>query len=273
MITPHYFAIIILRYMPETQAALVNGMLLGLPVKTDPYLYYQLRITGLVHLIVLSGTNITFLEAWFTSFTRIFGRVLSKLLTIFLLGFFVFIVGFQAPIMRALFMNILTSVAILFGRRNIPLYSLFLSFLVIVIIWPEWSGSLSLQLSYGATLGLILWGPRVHHEPDEDGSISHNVFKYIRDEIHTSIAAQIFITPLLVSHFHQLSLISPLANAAVAWTVPYIMVLGFMIILFHYIFPPISYCLGALCTILVHIFFFIVNALSHFPYASIYMKI
>ena len=53
--TPEIFTSIINSYLPEPQAGLLNGIIFGIPLKTSPVFYNQLRIVGLLHIFVLSA--------------------------------------------------------------------------------------------------------------------------------------------------------------------------------------------------------------------------
>lgn len=215
MITPSIFTNIINSYLPEPHASLLNGIIFGVNLKTSKLFYEQLKIVGLLHLVVLSGINITMLGAIIANITGFLGKRASTLLTILTIILFIFFVGPQAPIVRAGIMGMLTLVAVLYGRKNIGLYSLFLSLIIIAAVFPDWLTSVSLYLSYGATLGIMLFGQ----------SLSKN--QIIKD-LKISLAAQIFTAPIIFIYFKQISFISPLSNILVSPLIPPLMVLGFL---------------------------------------------
>lgn len=227
MITPSIFTSVINSYLPEPHASLLNGIIFGVNLKTGKEFYQQLKIVGLLHIVVLSGINITLLSSMISSSTKFLSKQLSTLITILAIISFVIFVGPKAPIVRAAFMGLLTHVAIITGRKNYTLYALFLSLLFILIFWPDWLKTISLQLSYGATLGIILFGQ----------SKSNN---YLWKNIRLTLAAQVFTAPIIFFYFKQVSLISPLSNLLVVETIPVLMVFGFLTA----ILGKISYFLG-----------------------------
>ncbi|KKP62905.1 MAG: internalization-related competence protein ComEC/Rec2 protein [Candidatus Roizmanbacteria bacterium GW2011_GWC2_34_23] len=215
MISPAIFTNVINSYLPEPEASLLNGIIFGVNLKTTKEFYQQLKIVGLLHLVVLSGINITLLAAMVSSVTKYFSKVISTMITILTIILFVIFVGPKAPIIRAAFMGLLTHVAIITGRKNYTLYALFLSLIFILIFWPLWLKTVSLQLSYGATLGIILFG---------QSNSKNNIVNNLR----LTFAAQVFTVPIIFFYFKQVSLISPLANLLVAETIPPLMVFGFL---------------------------------------------
>ena len=256
MITPSIFTDIINSYLPEPHASLLNGIIFGVNLKTSKLFYEQLKIVGLLHLVVLSGINITMLAAIIANITGFLGKRTSILLTILTIIMFVFFVGPQAPIVRAGITGMLTLVAVLYGRKNIGLYSLFISLIFISIFFPKWLASVSLYLSYGATLGIMLFG---------QGFSKNQIIKDLR----ISLAAQIFTVPIIFIYFKQISFISPLSNLIVAPAIPPLMIFGFLTAILgkinYYFGLPFSYiCFGLLSYIIT-----VIEKLSSLPYIFI----
>src|SRR3989338_7261226 len=113
MPTPSIFTSVINSYLPEPHASLLNGILFGVSLKASNSFYHQLKITGLLHIVVLSGMNITLLSAITAQITSYFGKWVSTLLTILIVIIFIIFVGPKAPIIRAGIMGILTLVSII----------------------------------------------------------------------------------------------------------------------------------------------------------------
>jgi len=256
MIDPSIFTSVIDSYLPEPEASLLNGMIFGVSLKTTKEFYQQLKIVGLLHLVVLSGMNITLLAAMISSVTKYLSKVISTVITILTIILFVIFVGPQAPIVRAAFMGILTHVAIITGRKNFVLYALFLSLIFILIFWPDWLKTVSLQLSYGATFGIILFGQ----------TRSNN---FVWKNMKLTLAAQIFTVPIIFIYFRQISLISPLANLLVSEMIAPLMVFGFLAALLG----KISYFLGLvpsyICYGLLAYMVWIINILTKIPFAFV----
>ncbi len=258
--SPTIFTNVINTYLPEPHASLLNGIVFGVPLKTTKEFYNELRAVGLLHLVVLSGSNITMLADIIALATIRAGRKISTIVTILAIIAFVIFVGPQPPIVRAAFMGILTLVAILYGRETIALYSLFLSVIFIALFWPRWLRTVSFQLSFAATLGLILFVNKLRGNQKNKGMI-----QYIREELAVTLSAQIFTAPLIFIYFKQISLVSPLANIAVAWMVAPLMLLGFALSVLGKLWHPLGTPIAWISYGLLQLFIWIVNLLSHVP--------
>lgn len=263
MINPSFFSTSINQLIPEPQSSLLNGIIFGLPLRSKTDFYQQLKMVGLLHLVVLSGMNITLMGAIVITFTRNFGRLLSILITILLIILFVMFVQPQAPVVRASFTGIITFVSFIFKRKSVGLYSLFLSFLFISLFWPHWIKTLSLQLSYGASVGLLIFGAL-----DENGGKKgiHRLISYICAELRTSLAAQVFTVPLIFFHFRQISIIAPVTNVFVSFLVAPLMIFGFLTAILGKISWYLAILPATVCFGLLTYMVWVIKTLAKLPY-------
>lgn len=261
MITPSFFTDVINSYLPEPHASLLNGILFGVQLRTSQSFFQDLKVVGLLHIVVLSGINITLLASIVASFTGFLNKTISSIITIVTIVFFVLFVGPEPPIVRAAVMGSLAIFAIIFGRQKSALYLLFLSGIFILIFKFEWIKSISFQLSYGATLGIILFGTAKIRGKSISHKIKYDIFK----ELKPSLAAQLFTAPIIYFYFKQVSLISPISNLLVSPTISLLMIFGFATAIlgkinFYLGLIPSIICYGILSYII-----FIIDFLSKLP--------
>lgn len=254
-------------YFHEPHASLLNGIILGEPLSHFSEFYEQLKIVGLVHIVVLSGSNISLLISTVCISTERLGKFVSTLLTIAVIIVFILFVGPDPPIVRSGFNGILSLIAILFGRKTFALYSLILSAIVLLIFNPEWITSISFQLSYAASLGIILFAKSVENQKDEKNTL--RVIKmYLLEELRITLSAQLFTIPIIWLYFQQISFVSPITNILISWTIAPIMIFGIITLMLgkvHYVlgFIPSTICYGLLEYIIV-----ITRIFSKIPFAS-----
>lgn len=255
--TPHFFTDVINSYLPEPHASLTNGILFGIQLNKNTLFYEAIKRTGLLHMVVLSGTNITILGAILSSVFGFLHRKLAVVLTICAIVAFVLFVGVQAPIVRAGVMGIITQLSILYGRKTLALYSLLLSGIVTAVLFPKMIFTLSFGLSYGATLGIILFG---NVKPTS---------KFLWRELKPSLAAQVLTTPMIFWYFKQVSFIAPIANLFTGWIVTPIMIIGFFAAGLGKIHPALGYPFALIEFALTSYLIFVIEVLSKIPYAFV----
>ncbi len=273
--------------LPEPHASLLAGMLFGVR-RTMPGNFYDALInTGTLHVIALSGQNIAIIISLFGYITiRWFSRKTSAVITIIGITLFIFFVGPSPTVIRAGLMGSLSLVATIFGRRNWSMLSLILVSTIMIIVRPDWLIDISFQLSFLATLGIILFGspppnlPNHPKLPNNNNSYNHTIGTYsklaarelaadMRQNLRFTLAAQVFTIPLIMIRFGRVSLISPLANLLIGWSVTPIMLLGGVATVLGWIWLPFGIVLSWLVWVPLTYFIEVVNLLARLPFASL----
>lgn len=255
---------IIGRLIPEPQAGLLAGILFGTRASLSRTLTDAFIATGTIHIIALSGQNLSIFTGTLAArLATLFSRRLSSVLIIFLLVWFLWFVGPSPSLVRAVIMGSLTIFAVIFGRRNLSLLSLVLAVSTMLLLNPSWISDLSFQLSVLATLGIILFGQkRTSGEPWSLAGV-------IRDDLRITLAAQLFTTPLIFLHFHRVSLVAPLTNVLIGWTMPFIMGLGWIAAIAGYLWLPLGIIPAWAAWVLLAYVIRVVEVTAGFPLASV----
>ena len=206
--------------LPEPHSSLVAGIILGSKANFPYQFWSALRKTGTMHVVVASGMNVTFVAGFLLSLFILFVPRKTAI-PLALLGIWMYtaVSGLEAPIVRAALMASVALSAQEFGRVTYSWNSLFLSALLMLVYRPLWVCDLGFILSFVATTSLMLFQARIE-------KIIKFVPKILRQDLSTTLAAQIGVTPILFVTFGQFNLFSPFINALVLWTVPLIMILG-----------------------------------------------
>ena len=204
--------------LPEPQASLLLGIILGIKSGFPPDFYEALRVTGTLHVVVVSGFNISVITNTLAKALIFISLRVRIFVTLAFLTAFVLLVGATPPVVRAALMGSIALIGTVFGRQNDALRALLITVIVMLILQPSWAGELSFQLSFLATLGLILAFPLLDRLVPGRG--------FLRSDFLTTISAQILVWPLLAYYFGTVSVLSLLVNALILWTIPIITYIG-----------------------------------------------
>jgi len=255
------FVDIINRVLPEPHAGLLSGILFGIKASISTDLYDALVVTGTLHIAALSGMNITILtKLFFSAFNFLLPRRISSILTMGVLLGFVLFVGPSASIIRAAIMGCITIFAVLFGRMSLALLTWTITVIVMLCVHFQWIGEVSFQLSVLASLGMIVFG-----QTKKDKTIT----SFIKNELTTTLSAQVFTIPLILFTFGRISLISPLTNLLIGWTIQIITVLGLFLCVLGFIWLPIGQIIAWFTWIFLEWLIQAVIITSKIPLASI----
>jgi len=222
---------VLTQVLPEPHAGLMAGLLFGTKAQLPADFYDALVTSGTLHIIALSGMNITIMTDLIgVAATPVVGKRRAAVITAGIIAWFVSFVGFGPSIVRAAMMGLISLMAVLYGRRYWAVLSLIITAGVMLCIRPAWIADVSFQLSVFASLGIILFGHTKSHVRNSGQTGSTAVVRravlVVRDDIHLTLAAQVFTIPLILFRFRRISLISPLANVAIGWVIAPLTLLG-----------------------------------------------
>jgi len=114
-------------------------------------------------------------------------------------------------------------------------------------------------------LGILLFGPK---ETMKKSNLKGTLFHYFKFNLQTTLAAQLFTTPLILYHFHRISLIAPITNILIAWTISPIMISGFLTVLAGLIWEPFGILAGFLVYVPIAFLLIVVRLTAQIPFAS-----
>jgi len=206
--------------LPEPHASLLAGLTLGSKAGLPTSFWNALKKSGTAHVVVASGMNVT-LVASFLMGVLIVLMPRRSAIPLALIGVWLYslLSGFDAPIVRAAIMGSIVFTAQALGRLQVASRALFFSAAIMLIARPDWTSDLGFILSFVATGSLMLFERKI-------ASLIRFVPGIFREGLSTSLAAQIGVAPILYLTFGQFSLLSPIVNALVLWTVAPMTIIG-----------------------------------------------
>ena len=200
---------VIYQSLPGKEAGLLAGMILGDTTGFGKDFYNQLKNSGLLHLVVVSGTNmILVFRGLVEGLAKWVGRKWAIGIGFLATLAYLNMVGWQIPAVRAFVLVVVMYWAQILGRKYNVVRGLILSALIIVLAWPQSILEISFWLSFGAFVGVISsrW----------------------KGNLGTSLWVTLIISPILALGFGKLNLISPISNLLVILTVEVITIIGFV---------------------------------------------
>lgn len=271
------FVSICQRTLPSPHSDLVLGMTIGYDSVDKNRIYNDNLIkSGLIHVVVVSGYNISLVLSFITKLVKPTPYSKRKAVVPFLLLFYVILCGFHAPIIRASVMGYLLFISKRVGR-TLPITRLLIfTGLLMMIIDPANISSLSFWLSFSATFSLLVFSelvtlvfsPITKRLPEKIPFLTT-----LANDFCTSISAQILVWPIISYVFGRVSLVSPLSNMFVLWLVPLCTVLGFMLLCLSFLGFGLAQLVGLAIFPLLDLFVRISSFFAGFPHSSIDLKL
>ncbi len=254
--------------LTEPAASLVSGVVLGQKSTMSESLKSALKRTGTTHVVTASGYNLTVIAGVInTCLLTICSRRKTSIIAIGLIWIYVIISGANPPVVRAGIMLSLMLVATYLGRETWVWWTVGISGLGMLGVWPWMISSLSFQLSMAATVGVI-------------GSSQMSLGKHIQNPIYktfiqtwwTALAASVMTAPLLFMAFGEVSWLGLVVNPLVLWLIPLITYLGLCCIGLGLIWDILAKLIAGLLIPLCWSWIKVVDLAAHLPVGMIVME-
>jgi competence protein ComEC len=267
---------LIYSFFPDPEASLISGILLGVESGISDKVQEAFRLTGTSHIIVISGFNITIVAGLFIFiFSRLLGRYKGAILAVVGIMLYTLLVGANAAVVRAAILGMLTLIGHLIGRRQAGVNSLTFTAAVMAMISPTVLWDVSFQLSFAATLGIMLYA-----EPLTDWFIK-TVSRFIpQDKVVKlagpvseyfliTLAAQLTTLPLMIYYFKRISLTSLIANPLILPAQPALMVLSGLAVMVGLVIRPVGQLVAWVAWPFAAYTIRVVEWLANIPHGSI----
>jgi competence protein ComEC len=246
--------------LPPNLSPILEAMILGNDQKMDKETKTKLSLSGLSHVIAISGSHIVIFSAMLFEVLLFLGLWRKQALvgSILFTLFYVFLVGMPASGVRAGIMVGLLFLAQLISRQSFNLRTLVVAASVMLLFNPLLlKFDLGFQLSFMAVLGIILTGPVFNRWLD---IVFRGKLKWLQEIIAMTLSAQVFTLPLLVSSFGYFSIVSLLSNIIVLPITPLLMILGILV-------PIFGAIVAIPCSFLLSYLMWVVDVSSRVPFA------
>ncbi|HYM20971.1 MAG TPA: DNA internalization-related competence protein ComEC/Rec2 [Candidatus Kapabacteria bacterium] len=200
--------------------AIVSAVVIGDKRGIDDQTTIAFRRAGLAHILVVSGFNVAIVAALFYYLLRLVGlyrlrwRIIISMIGV---ACYALVVGLEPSVVRALASVELVFLALLIERKpdigNITAATA----TVALLFGPSLLTNPSFQLTYGAVFALVLISPKlsallIPEALHESKSRSGKLLLEICSTLVSSFSVTIGLLPVLLYHFHRITIIGVFAN-------------------------------------------------------------
>lgn len=264
----HFLEKRMVKLLPQPQANLLLGIILGLKKEFNFDFYQAMIKTGVLHLIVASGMNVSLLAGNFKELLAHFlNRKKALFLSFFIIIFYCFLSGAHPPIVRASLMASIYFLSQYLGREETASWSLLLASSLMLVFSPRLIFDLGFQLSFLATLGMILFSQTFTNWFGQK-----KLFTPVSAEAGETFSV-IFITlPFLLVVFGRFNLLSLIPNLLIIPLVPYVFYLGLLVSFLSIFFLPLAQFFSFLLWMPLTYFVFIIKFFGSFDFLDFRIK-
>ncbi len=260
------------RYAPT-----VDAMITGNKADIDKQTELSFNHAGISHLFAVSGFHLTF---WTSALYLLLkqtplgrNRKLHAVISIVFVVFFMSLTGFSPSVIRAGIMQIILFSAFFTKYRPDPLNSLFAAVTILLVINPFAVTSMSLQMSFFATLGIITLSVPLNDmikktEKAVKPKFAAKILSSAYSIATISVVATLFTVFISALNFSEYSVAAPLTNILCIPVAQLVMPLGILSVIFSFI-PAVSHPLSLLCNIIMSYIYRVCEAISDNPHSVV----
>lgn len=231
-------------YLPQKEGSLLVGMLFGERRALDPDTERIFRASGVSHLLAVSGLHVGLIAAFIVYVAKRAGLRgwQAFLFSALFLFAYIYICGCKPATLRAFIMILMAMGAVQSGRSNDLLTALAAAALVILIYNPLFLFTVGFQLSYAATLSIIIFTPILTEKISLLFSrtvafVSPARIKSISSLAAVTLAAQLGVIPLTAFYFREISLMALFSNMLILPVMSAVLSLGLVASLLGLLYP------------------------------------
>jgi len=275
----HQLSETIAEVMPEPQASLVQGIVLGMRSNIPSSLKTNFAISGTAHLLAISGLHLSIVAGiLLATGSRLFERIyyIYIWLALVAIWFYAALTGMRPPVFRASIMVSIFLAAELLGRQRSVITALTFAAAVMVGISPNVLWDASFQLSFLAMVGLVFvspWlqaqGKRTINATLGEGNVAASTAGYVSDTFCITLGIIIVVWPLIAYYFGIVSLVAPLATLLALPALPGIIITGALTAVVGIVALPVAQVIGWLAWLFSSYMLAVVNGLATFPLSSL----
>ncbi len=246
------------------ESLLMGGLILGEKASFSQDMRQKFIDTGTIHIVALSGYNITIVAEWFMELFKSFPKNLGISMGILSIFLFVLMTGGSSTAIRAGIMATLALVARATSRTYDIARALILAGVIMILVNPYvLVFDVSFQLSFIATVAIIFLSPKL-----EKYFLWVTKSFGLREIFSATTAAYIFVLPFILYKMGNLSLVALPANILILPFIPFTMGLGFVTGVASMIYHLLGVPLGFISYLFLHYELSIINFFAHFSFSA-----
>jgi competence protein ComEC len=277
----HIFISKINQILPEPESSLLAGLLVAGKNVLPQTILDDFQHAGVIHIVVLSGYNVTIIAEFFLVALGFLGKRRAALFSALGIIAFALMTGATATVMRAAIMVLALLLGQIIGR---PYHAgrILLFTATLMLFWnPKYLiFDPSFELSFLAMLALVYVVPivkmlaeKISPALGQASGKSRSISSLLAEVIFVTIATQITVFPFLMYSVGNVSSVALFSNILILFFVPYTMLIGFVAVLLAFVSPYLALPL----TFISHLLLYYILAVAHFfgnlSFASIAVSI
>lgn len=257
------------KLLPKQEAELEQGILLGDTSDIESEIKDDFRECNLSHMLAVSGAHLSYLVLGINTVLskKAFGIRRRKILSIIFILIFMVIVNMSPSVVRAGISTIIAIFATLIYRKQDTYTTISIALLLTLLNNPFAIFDVGLQLSYLATLSIIIFYSKFTQK-----QFNNKVKKYLYESAMLTLSANILILPITIYEFNTIPINSIISNLLAGPLLGICIILGMFTVILSTVCFPVSKLIAFPLQIILKILIKIIELISKIPFGNYTVK-
>lgn len=257
------------KLLPKQEAELEQGILLGDTSDIESDIKDDFRKCNLSHMLAVSGAHLSYLVLGINTVLskKAFGIRRRKILSIIFILIFMVIVNMSPSVVRAGISTIIAIFATLIYRKQDTYTTISIALLLTLLNNPFAIFDFGLQLSYLATLSIIIFYSKFTQK-----QFNNKVKKYLYESVMLTLSANILILPITIYEFNTIPINSIISNLLAGPLLGICIILGMFTVILSTVCFPVSKLIAFPLQIILKILIKIIELISKIPFGNYTVK-
>ena len=261
--------------LPDEEAELLIGILIGERQGIQEEVEENFKNSSLTHLLAVSGSHVAYILMGVTfTVTQLKGnKKIGKIGTILFLFFFMELTDRTASVVRACVMAMYAIVASLCHKKIDWLGSICFSLWWLLLENPYSLWDTSLILSYGGTIGILLFIPLFQKKQNPNQKKKEPLLQkcknYLKESFVITLSANIILLPIMAYLFYTLSFTFWIGNLLATPLMEGIIFIGIAFLVGTYLCMPFAILLAVPLKWVLQLLLLVAKVCADLPLANI----
>lgn len=262
--------------VPKDAAPFLQALITGNRTEISTEHREEITAAGFSHILAVSGMHVSILMSILYVLTQK-NSVLSAILGIPMLLFFLVMTGGSPSVVRAVIMQIIVLMAPVLYRETDRATSICAAMLVLLMANPNVMASVSFQLSFGSIFGIYFYSEKIYAASTKptwtqkllDSRWTRKIAFFVFSCLSSTLSALLFTVPLIAIHFGRISLYAVLSNILVLGVISFCFAGGLLTGILGMLWPAVAKLLGWVVAWPIRYILWVADKISHLPYAAL----
>ncbi|MCL1936198.1 MAG: competence protein ComEC family protein [Defluviitaleaceae bacterium] len=258
--------------LPHDQASVLKSMIMGDRSDIEPEILEAFRVSGLYHILVVSGLHISIIMVSINSLlSKFFHKKISAIISLLIIILYAFMIG-SVSVYRASIMAAVLVFSKIVDRDKDFITSISFSAILLLFYRPLFLFDLGFLLSFSSVFAIA-----IGQKPTENFLsyifIKIRIKKMLSKNLITSIATTVCIflvlSPIFSYYFNRIMTYSIITNIAVMFLGKILVIIGFLVGIFGVFFPVIASFFSGSIYFISSFYILVANFVYNMPFATI----